>query len=532
MCKIIIAEDDRLLREDMKCLIRWEDYGYDFAGEASNGIQALKLLREKPDVQIVLTDICMPQMDGLELIREGLRLRPDLKFLVISNYSDFIYVKEAMKLGAIDYLLKYEIDKEKLLKLLNNVKNQIHQEKLEKKEHDILEQLSRVGRKKILENYLRSYIMNSRESVPLPEQLHGMETKLREGYFCMIYLKIIEDIEENRQYIEKRISSFANLSEEYEEAFDDIYMIEINKDEFCVLLRQKNKSALITMNGMFRLATEIFNRLSLNEQARVIIAMHEIGTQVQKLSESYEKVKNMSDAYFYEGRNRLYTGKDIRQYTTNGEDKKIALMQKNIITDLLNYEKDDCIADVDKMFRLFKENSYKPLMVQQHVGELLNRMQTAMVEMGISVEDMGIHNIRCYNIGEYITYIKDIIERAFSQIGLLGVKKGTRSEICRALEYIAENYKREITLEEVAAEVGLSKNHFCRLFKNEMNDNFISYVNSYRIRKAMYLIDKYDMRMKEVTVEVGMTDYRYFCKVFKKVAGVTPSDYKKVHDKD
>ena len=70
----------------------------------------------------------------------------------------------------------------------------------------------------------------------LPEQLHDMETKLREGYFCMIYLKIIEDIEENRQYIEKRISSFANLSEEYEEAFDDIYMIEINKDEFCVLL--------------------------------------------------------------------------------------------------------------------------------------------------------------------------------------------------------------------------------------------------------------------------------------------------------
>ena len=128
MCDIIIVDDDKLIREDVKTIMEWEKYGFRIVGEANNGMDAIKLINSS-HVDIVITDIYMPILNGIELIRSVKSSHPDIKFLVISNYDDFGFVKEAMKLGASDYLLKYEIEKNNLIFLIENLKREIVEEK-------------------------------------------------------------------------------------------------------------------------------------------------------------------------------------------------------------------------------------------------------------------------------------------------------------------------------------------------------------------------------------------------------------------
>lgn len=124
MYNILIVDDDNLIREDLKTMTDWQKYGFQIIGDVSNGAQALNFIQFH-DVDIIITDICMPIMDGVELIKTVKSIKPHIKFIVISNYDDFKYVKDAMKYGASDYILKYEIEEDNLLHLLNTVKDEI-----------------------------------------------------------------------------------------------------------------------------------------------------------------------------------------------------------------------------------------------------------------------------------------------------------------------------------------------------------------------------------------------------------------------
>jgi two-component system response regulator YesN len=130
--RIIIADDEILARVGIKSLIPWREHGYELIGECENGKKAYDMAKELlPD--IIVTDIKMPVMNGIELIRALKAENKDIKFIVLSSYDDFEYVKEAMKLGAEDYILKLQMEPEGLLKVLQNVCNKIVQEKNEKR---------------------------------------------------------------------------------------------------------------------------------------------------------------------------------------------------------------------------------------------------------------------------------------------------------------------------------------------------------------------------------------------------------------
>lgn len=128
MLGVVIIDDELLARVGVKSVLEWESAGYQILGEASNGAEGLKLiLDKKPD--IVITDIKMPVMDGLEMIKKSKEDKLNPKFIVLSSYDEFHLVKEAMKLGAVDYLIKLELDEQSLRETLEPVKQQILMEK-------------------------------------------------------------------------------------------------------------------------------------------------------------------------------------------------------------------------------------------------------------------------------------------------------------------------------------------------------------------------------------------------------------------
>lgn len=124
MLKIVIVEDETLVRIGLKSILNWEEEGYEIVGEGDSGVSGLELIR-KTNPDIVITDIKMPGMDGIEMMQKALKINNNLKFIVLSNHNEFHLVREAMKLGAKDYLLKLEIKAEVLTKILSNIKREI-----------------------------------------------------------------------------------------------------------------------------------------------------------------------------------------------------------------------------------------------------------------------------------------------------------------------------------------------------------------------------------------------------------------------
>ena len=145
MHKVLIVDDDWLILEDICNLIHWENCGFQAPLTAQSAGQALKILEEIP-VELVITDISMPEISGVELILQAKQICPDIVFAVLSNYDDFLYVKEAMKAGAVEYLLKYEIERENLKKFLMQMEKEIQAKKRSIQEQEQLFQMQKDAR--------------------------------------------------------------------------------------------------------------------------------------------------------------------------------------------------------------------------------------------------------------------------------------------------------------------------------------------------------------------------------------------------
>lgn len=129
MYKVMIADDEPLVRLAIKSLVDWEEHGFNLEIEASNGRQALKLLEDNPDMDIIITDINMPVMDGLELISKVIEKRFDTEIIVLSAYNDYAWIREAFKLGVNDYILKTAMEPQNLLDILQTTAKKIDKKK-------------------------------------------------------------------------------------------------------------------------------------------------------------------------------------------------------------------------------------------------------------------------------------------------------------------------------------------------------------------------------------------------------------------
>ena len=207
MCKVIIVDDDQFLRKDLRLLIPWEEHGFELVGEASDGLGAMELMDEVQGVDIVITDFCMPYGDGIELIRETLKKYPHTKCLVVSNYDDFKYVKEALKLGATDYILKFEMERDNLLTLLLNTKRQIVYETQVRLETIRRNRLSKLGEESLTGSFWRRYLWNAADSAELLLEARELQLNIADSSYSMILVNLFSDEAENRKYVFQRLTS-------------------------------------------------------------------------------------------------------------------------------------------------------------------------------------------------------------------------------------------------------------------------------------------------------------------------------------
>ena len=535
MLKVFIVEDEVIIREGLKQKIPWEAEGFCFAGEASDGELAYPLIKkEKPD--ILITDIRMPFMNGLELARLVKKELPNIKILFLSGYDEFEYAKEAIRIGATDYLLK-PITSEKLLEAVRKVAESI---RMERKQEDMLEQYRQEQQEKLelergrLLNRILENELTSREAI---EQGRRAGIDLAAPYFRAILFKVIQQDKAEGMETQKL------------EAYDRIWnrltqkgILIFEKEENIWLFILKGDSREVMDEKSRQLCREIQDIMENYPGLQYFGGIGSCVNRISDLGQSYYRANKAFAARFFTKRNQFVSGEDMKSLAFVWKEEVdmeaidfVKLSRKEMEIFLRDGTADEIDGFLQDYFESIGKNNYKSIILRQYlVMDLYFWAMGFLQELGSSAEELPeecqtVNGITQYvqteeGVGEYLnlllTSVMEIRDRC--------TKKKFSARMERAREYIDENYRdADLSLNKVAGYVNMSPCYFSSTFSQETGKTFIEYLTGVRMRHAKDLLRSTSLRSSEVASESGYQDSHYFSFLFKKTQGCTPSEYRK-----
>lgn len=517
----------------IKNSINWEMHGYDFVGEASDGELALPMILEKkPD--ILITDIKMPFMDGLELSEQVKKVLPATKIMILSGYNEFDYAKMAIKIGVTDYLLK-PISSEKLLDAVNKVAEEIRKEQSEKEQ---MNQYAREMQENKESEKFQFFNQVFAGSMPFGECLEqgkqlGIEISA-EGY-CVILFKIIM-IDHPMDYSEDIVSAtedIENLSEQTEK----LLWFRRGVEGWGFIAQGAVGEELTARAQTFREDLE-----KVLEKYKNLEYFGGIGSQVGRFSEikrSYNDANRAFAERFSRSLRQFVSYSEVHQMGVQNdvEMHRLGTMAENrkmLERFLKTGTENEVKSFMDAYFDAIGEQNLQSMMLRQYiVMDTFISVQSLGDSLNIEKEDIERELGDVQEVSQYVQeleatrkYLENIVRR---MIRLREQASGRRySEIIeKARDYIGQNYMSEnISLNLVASSVNISPSYFSSLFSQEVGSTFVEYLTGVRMEKAKELLMCSDKRTSDIGYEVGYKDSHYFSYIFKKTQGCSPKEFR------
>ena len=531
--KIFLVEDEIVIRNGIKNSIEWEKEGYEFVGEASDGELAYPMiLKEKPD--ILITDIRMPFMDGLELSRLAKQELPDIRILILSGYDEFDYAKEAIRIGVTEYLLK-PVSASKLLDSLKGVSQLIRQEKEEKEllkryAEDMQEKTEREKLK--LFGQLISGGLSTAEAIDLGRQY---DMNLSAHVYDMIFFKVFSVIGVGEQSggVVEACENLENMIKK----ISYVYIFQRGIDGWAFLLTADDEEQMEQKTD--RLAKRI--KLMM-EDYKELEYFGGIGKPVMRLREIPQSFSDADHAFsgrFLSELNRIVRVGELKNMQGLADFEvrgfgEIERTRESVEKFLNNGTQEEVEGFTRAYMKEMPEDNFKSMLMRQYiVMDVYIVIMSFCEKIGTSDEAFqgeaeGFKDSiqKIHTAQEMQEYMRRFLSRA---IELRDMVSGRRySDIIEAAkEKIESTYMlEEISLNTVAAGVGMSPSYFSSVFSREMGKTFVEYLTGIRMDKAKELLMCSSMKTSEIGYEVGYKDPHYFSYLFKKTQGCSPKEYR------
>lgn len=543
MLKTFLVEDEVVIREMIKKMIPWEQYGFELAGEASDGEMALPLiLKSKPD--LLITDIKMPFMDGLTLCKLVKKELPDIKIVILSGYDDFNYAKQAINIGVEDYLLK-PITKNAFIERLEEIHNRYEHEKTQKEYYEKFKLEMQEYERNASRDFFESLV---RADFDL-EEIYRRADRLNldivaEAYNILIFTPDASDSSYNSS------EGYSDWEAEVHKKIENYFL----SHPVAMLFRHQVFSYAILVKGQRDTikkntceCVETIQKIMEETRANVdwFVAVGEEADRLSKIKQSYHTAaRTYAFRYLYDGHILYYNM--LEQVKENSADtsKTEAVQLKNVNINALNPEilqkflssglEDEVDSFVHDYFHAIGREPMESLVFRNYV--VLNvRFSALSFLKKIGYDDTELSREETDDVVKKtsqsteasVAYAEEVLKRA---IAIRDENAGSqnRSVLKQATDFIDGHYMdEEISLNRVAHAANVSANHFSALFSQNMGQTFIEYLTSLRMGKAKELLRCTSKRSSEIAGEVGYKDAHYFSYLFKKTQGMTPSEYRK-----
>ncbi|WP_141432709.1 response regulator [Bacillus sp. 03113] len=516
MYRILIVDDEPVIRKGITAFIDWEKEGVMVEDQYANGAEALAALKER-SYDILITDIKMPLMGGIELMKQALEICPWLKVILVSNYNDFEFVKEGLKLGAVDYLLKLTLKKDDLLAVLRRCIAMLEEERKRDFELNHFQQEAVYLERKRVEQKIKRLIVQKQ----IPGATNWAPAWLEDQYACAyLMLDGAEEWKENHGYLYVQL-----LLEEWQEMF--------------YVQMEEGTSLIVAENGLFIILPDCNGEAKQRflEWKHLLEKQWGISTSagfvtehgIDNLLKGFANSHTACQRRFFEGLGGFYS---IISSETNMIKKRSDREENHDWAPFYEMIRngDPVSSAIEFALVRWDDGSLNPEQIKQEACTILTEAYHLQIDTGSPPPEWQDLLYRAETMEEMSSHLTSQLE----EIGTAFTPKLAENDydeelITKALDFIAAHYTENLTLQCVADIVHLSKSYFSLFFKKKTGRNFVDYLIDLRIREAKRLLTQDESRIYDVATASGFNDVKYFSKVFKKISGLTPNEYREKH---
>lgn len=532
MYKVLVAEDLKWIRKGIIALLRKKEYSFGVILEASDGIKAFEMIqKEKPD--IVITDIKMPYMDGLELIKKAKQCCPHIRFVIISGYAEFQYAEQALNMGVEGYILK-PIKDDEFYRLVNKTI-----EKIDANKHidNILienDKLKRDNAQLNLEQVLNRFFLD-----------RNIDAKDKNVQETLKYY----DITEQNHYILGVINIDGSNYHDTLFKYDDFQLIQYslknviedikrdckifvfnnyeNKNQIMILFYHTDSSLLKAQCD--KLLIEIYNKI--NNALGLSVTIGVSGTKDDLSGEIYNEAREAIQLRLIYDNNQIYrydAYKTEKPYHVS--KSKMKLFQKCLERkDIKNIK--ILLDDIFDKNRFVQSDSRQIQFIWLLIANMI--VKTYECEIG-NIMEFDLYNSRIFerfgDLDQLKEHARYIISRVIEKGGAYYVSDS--NVVHKVEQYVEAHYMQDISVQEIAGELALSAPYLSKIFKKYTEKTLSRFITEKRIMQACKLLRETQANVSDISISVGYEDIQYFYRVFKKMIGQTPLAYRNKGKKD
>ncbi len=507
MYKVMLVDDEKLILNGIRQIIDWEKLGLEVVAMATNGEEAIKAFKEEP-VAIVITDINMPKVDGLTMIKEMKAIRENVKFIILSGHDEFKYAREAIKLEVEGYILK-PIDEEELEKILEDTIKKL--KVIDKHHSDFIDRHSKV----------LQFLRGEESTVYNPGLLNIRHDA---NYFTIASL-VIEAAQEG-----DKISCCMKAIQEYNlNCFSKNDQLEIfyNMNHAIILMNsweneteEEIKSYYHKMQGYIKGYAGVYAFLTIGEGVN----------HIQDLAKSYRLVKQYEKYVVIKGYESFI---DVTQMAESAESYQILLDADRLYKYIIEGSEEKAQGYLEEVFNEVRKEG----VTLENVYQIVIRLAMLLQEVTSDFKLEKKHNIRgvsellgdIYTAHDFLILKNIFIQEISEMIHHINAREKRYTPVIeQVISYINENYREDMNLKTLAYKYNINTSYLGQIFLKEVGCSFSQYLTNIKNSKAKELILTTNMRINDIAKEIGYTDTSYFYRKFKKHYGVSPATLREI----
>lgn len=506
MYKVMIADDEPLMRKALCDLIDWHAYDCVLVYTASTGSALLENVKVcEPD--IIITDIKMPNTDGIAVAKYIYETYPHIKVILLTGYADFSYAKAGITYNVVDYVTKTGA-LDGITVAIEKAKNLIKKEKAGQSLSDT----------ELCTTFLKSVLDSSLHDSKKIESL-ARTYKISLNSYIVLYCVHSNDTDE-RVYV--------NIAHFFAMGFSQYvqYIIPLTKSRFCIIIDKVEQSI---QNDLQIICTEIVTIIQNFMDSKIYIGVSEIFYSIQTLHEAWKQAQSAYEHSFFAETKTLHIYSKKKPIDMQSLFLEIEALTQEMYKHIKNGNTQSSGEILNRILRKQKENQLPIMSIKNFALTLENGYRTMLAEKNYtrplqSFSDI-IENILFFSEYEKILHS---LTKEVSFIFCEHIQQGI-DIVQEAMQYINTNFRKPITLDTIATYIGINNSYLSRVFKEKTNNTIMHTINMKKIEAAKELLLHSDIKTYKIAEEIGITNIQYFCRLFKKYTDISPSEYRKAH---
>ena len=526
MLKVMIVDDEIIVRVGFQSCINWEAYGCQVVSTCESGGDAVEYMnRDVPD--IVFTDIMMPGMDGIQLVKYISENHPDTKVVVLSCVDEIDYVKKAIKLGAEDYILKLSFTQDTLVELITRLKSMIEEERKKAGRGSLDMRVQSFNR----EEDLRTLLLGNQgpgDNEMLLDRL-GYTYNPFETYQAGCFLVDDERMNRPGSGTDSHIRKYGllNIVREYLENLPKSDLAFTGEHEIVVLFRREGGESPACF---FPDTLDLLNHaLKTHLNLTLSMGMGQECLSRMDIPAGFAQARRMAALRFFDGPAAFHCGREAAAGRPFIAKRSV---QRNMQEAIFRQDAGEAFRLIDSWFEeMAGLRSYDQIQaIRRGVVETWVFISGDSIPEGADMPEYDeIYSTGDFWGAETLADLKGCFKAAVqSVVDYLMANKNANPEITRFLQYLEDHVDENISLEEAAGWCALGKSQFCILFKKAAGDTFVNYFNGLKMKKAFTLLGSSNIQVQEAASRIGIHDISYFSRLFKKYYNMSPSDVRKL----